>query len=323
IGPSESGKSTVLKQITLIYGTGFTPEQAATYREAMHTNLLVAISTLIKAMDSLEIPYSFKKPESVEERTQRYSDLPKVPETTISAIKQLWADSGVQYCFSRANEFQLVDSCAYIMENIDRVSDLNFVPTDDDILNARIMTHGIHESKFKAGKMSLVIYDVGGHRSERKKWAQFFEDAQAIIFIVAVSAYDQVCMEDEETSRMVEGFKLFDSICNHPLFTKTDMVLFLNKIDLFEEKIKVRPISLFFLDYRGPNEYKDSAKYFVKRFQNINKFPEDKKIYPHLTHATDTRQTKKILKSVLDSIQQYDMIFFPLSTHLTKSTDRH
>ena len=43
------------------------------------------------------------------------------------------------------------------------------------------------------------LFDVGGQRSERKKWIHCFEDVTAIIFCVAMSEYDQVLHEDETT----------------------------------------------------------------------------------------------------------------------------
>ncbi|ORY36848.1 guanine nucleotide binding protein, alpha subunit [Rhizoclosmatium globosum] len=392
LGAGESGKSTILKQMTLIYGTGFTPNQLETFRQAIQINILVSIVSLIKAMDKLRIPFGFKKPVDADEATRRLAafstnllleitvvdsnehsmddvqdesqlkstceegrsgsttdpiaDLSKqefavaggtdthesrvaalarefrkldhpsfgfnlkmaMQPETIAAIKEIWNDPGIQYCYTRANEFQLMDSCAYVMQHIDRISSADFVPTNEDVLNARIMTVGVHESNFKVGGMMLTIYDVGGQRSERKKWAQYFDDTQAILFLVAVSAYDQSCMEDDQTNRVVESMNLFSSICNHPLFKKTDMVLFLNKIDLFQTKIETRPISLYFQDYTGaPNSVQESAKYFIKRFQAINKYPNDKQIYPHLTHATDTNMTKKVLESVFESILKGNM----------------
>lgn len=42
------------------------------------------------------------------------------------------------------------------------------------------------------------MFDVGGQRSERKKWIHCFEGVTAIIFCVAMSAYDLVLAEDEE-----------------------------------------------------------------------------------------------------------------------------
>ena len=40
------------------------------------------------------------------------------------------------------------------------------------------------------------IVDVGGQRSERKKWIHCFEDVTAILFFVALSAYDLGLRED-------------------------------------------------------------------------------------------------------------------------------
>lgn len=62
-------------------------------------------------------------------------------------------------------------------------------------------------SKYRANKkinsLSFIyvyrLFDVGGQRSERKKWIHCFEDVTAIIFCVAMSEYDQVLHEDETT----------------------------------------------------------------------------------------------------------------------------
>lgn len=67
------------------------------------------------------------------------------------------------------------------------------------------------------------MFDVGGQRSERKKWIHCFEGVTAIIFIVAMSEYDLTLIEDQEmvntaldlTFRLVGSvncfLKLFDS----------------------------------------------------------------------------------------------------------------
>lgn len=102
------------------------------------------------------------------------------------------------------------------------------------------------------------MFDVGGQRSERKKWIHCFEGVTAIIFCVALSGYDLVLAEDEEMNRMIESMKLFDSICNSKWFVETSIILFLNKKDLFEEKIIRSPLTICFPEYTGRFYYKFS-----------------------------------------------------------------
>ena len=52
--------------------------------------------------------------------------------------------------------------------------------------------------------------------------------------------------EDETTNRMHESTRLFDSIANNKWFVDTSIILFLNKKDLFEEKIKKSPLTIAF-----------------------------------------------------------------------------
>lgn len=75
------------------------------------------------------------------------------------------------------------------------------MPTDQDVLRSRVKTTGITETKFVVGDLVYRMFDVGGQRSERKKWIHCFENVTAIIFVVAISAYDQVLIEDETVVR--------------------------------------------------------------------------------------------------------------------------
>lgn len=86
--------------------------------------------------------------------------------------------------------------------------------------------------------LNFKIIDVGGQRSERRKWIHCFEDVNAVLFVVAISEYNQVLMEDGVTNRMLESLKLFESIVNNKFFAATSFILFLNKEDLFDDKIK-------------------------------------------------------------------------------------
>ena len=65
------------------------------------------------------------------------------------------------------------------------------------------------------------------------------------------AGYDLVLAEDEEMNRMIESMKLFDSICNSKWFVETSIILFLNKKDLFEDKIQRSPLTICFPEYTG------------------------------------------------------------------------
>lgn len=133
------------------------------------------------------------------------------------------------------------------LESLRRISVLkDFISSECHIpitLNTGV-TNNFHLSQFR-------MFDVGGQRSERKKWIHCFEGVTAIIFCVALSGYDLVLAEDEEMNRMIESMKLFDSICNSKWFVATSIILFLNKKDLFEEKIVRSPLTICFPEYSG------------------------------------------------------------------------
>ena len=95
------------------------------------------------------------------------------------------------------------------------------------------------------------MFDVGGQRSERRKWINCFENVTAVVFLVAISEYDQLLLEDESVNRMHEALTLFDSICNSRWFIKTSIILFLNKIDRFKEKLPISPLNKYFPDFDG------------------------------------------------------------------------
>jgi len=49
---------------------------------------------------------------------------------------------------------------------------------------------------------SYRVVDVGGQRSERRKWIQCFDDVRAVLFVCALSGYDMTLFEDGKTVRV-------------------------------------------------------------------------------------------------------------------------
>ncbi|KAI9353572.1 guanine nucleotide binding protein, alpha subunit [Obelidium mucronatum] len=228
------------------------------------------------------------------------------PADRIEGLDAIWNDPGIQYCFSRSNEYQLIESCAYLMQHRHRICGPGYEPTEEDILSARIMTTSVSETRFRIKDVTYKVYDVGGQKSQRKKWAPLFEDVDAIIFVVAISAYNQVCFEAKDTNRIVDALEVFKGICEHSCFKNTGIILFLNKIDLFKVKVKTFPISDYFRTFKGNNTYEEGSEFFLNAFKALNKETR-RSVHAHLTWATDTRQIKKILDSVFTCIQEWNL----------------
>jgi hypothetical protein len=128
-----------------------------------------------------------------------------------------------------------------------------------------------------------------------------FQDVTACIFCVALSEYDLKLYEDDKTNRMHESLKLFKEICNSKWFASTAMILFLNKRDLFEEKIKKTDLSVCFPDYKGGNDAEAALTFITDKFLAQNENPR-KPIYPHAVCATDTDNVQRVFDATQDVV---------------------
>nr|CAD2197330.1 unnamed protein product [Meloidogyne enterolobii] len=99
-------------------------------------------------------------------------------------------------------------------ENIERIAEKDYRPTNQVILHTRVPTTGVVKLLFTLNGIDFNIFDVGGQRSERRKWIHIFDDVNAIIFVVAISEYDQKIREDNATVGRfkVDRFKNFFNI---------------------------------------------------------------------------------------------------------------
>ncbi|KAM4721316.1 guanine nucleotide-binding protein G(i) subunit alpha-2 [Rhinophrynus dorsalis] len=306
LGAGESGKSTIVKQMKIIHEDGYSEEECRQYRAVVYSNTIQSIMAIIKAMGNLKI--DFGDTARADDARQLFAlsctaeEQGILPDDLAGVIRRLWADQGVQACFNRSREYQLNDSAAYYLNDLERIARSDYVPTQQDVLRTRVKTTGIVETHFTFKELHFKMFDVGGQRSERKKWIHCFEGVTAIIFCVALSAYDLVLAEDEEMNRMHESMKLFDSICNNKWFTETSIILFLNKKDLFEEKITHSPLTICFPEYTGANQYDEAAGYIQSKFEDLNKRRDTKEIYTHFTCATDTKNVQFVFDAVTDVI---------------------
>ncbi|KAM4541936.1 guanine nucleotide-binding protein subunit alpha-11 isoform 1-T1 [Odontesthes bonariensis] len=265
LGTGESGKSTFIKQMRIIHGAGYSEEDKRGFIRLVYQNIFTSMQAMIRATENLKIPYKFEQ-NRANAMIVKEVDIEKIngfDHPYIAAIKTLWADPGIQEAYDRRREYQLSDSTKYYLSDLDRISDSNYLPTQQDVLRVRIPTTGIIEYPFDLQSIIFRMVDVGGQRSERRKWIHCFENVTSIMFLVALSEYDQVLVESDNENRMEESKALFRTIITYPWFQNSSVILFLNKKDLLEEKISYSHLVDYFPEFDGPQRDAQAAREFI------------------------------------------------------------
>ncbi|XP_040052773.1 guanine nucleotide-binding protein G(q) subunit alpha [Gasterosteus aculeatus] len=314
LGTGESGKSTFIKQMRIIHGRGYSDEDKRGFTRLVYQNIFTAMQAMIQAMSTLNIPYKYEQNKE-NAGLVRVVDVERV--TTLSnvyvdAIKCLWSDPGIQECYHRKREYQLSDSAKYYLNDLGRIADPGYLPTQQDVLRVRVPTTGIIEYPFDLEDVIFRMVDVGGQRSERRKWIHCFEEVTSIMFLVALSEYDQVLVESVNENRMEESMALFRTIINYKWFESSSVMLFLNKIDLLEEKIMHSHLVDYFPQYDGPQQdVKEGKEFILNMFVALNPYAK-KIIYSHFTCATDTDNIRFVFRAVKDHILQINLEVYNL-----------
>ncbi|SCV02064.1 LAMI_0G15566g1_1 [Lachancea mirantina] len=309
LGSGESGKSTILQQLKILHQNGFTKEELLELKPFIFDNLLETGRDLVNARRQLGVtlePHSGLTEEELEMVTSFSTpgaQLQKFPTDVARVLAKIWGLKSTQELITgeHRSEFYLMDSARYFMESLERISEPNYEPSVRDVLLCRKKTSGIFDTLVEMdANLKLHIYDVGGQRSERKKWIHCFDNVTLIIFCVSLSEYDQTLLEDKSQNRLEESLILFDSVVNSRWFARASIVLFLNKIDVFAEKVQHVPLEKYFPDFTGGKDINKAAKYILWRFVQLNRAHLN--IYPHVTQATDTSNIKLVFAAIKETI---------------------
>lgn len=331
LGSGESGKSTIVKQMKILHQNGYSKEELLEYKPFVYKNVMDCIKSVINAIIDLQ-PSLIKKSDDESNSIQTesnpnemsltskkkfldYNDLNEILDYEINInsdndfnvsiaqkIHKIYNIPEVQeFIKYQQGHFYLIDSTHYFLSDILRIAKPNYLPNLNDVLRTRKKTSGIYDFRFQMGSgLNIHMFDVGGQRSERKKWIHCFDNVTLIIFCIALSEYDQVLLEENSQNRLDESLTLFDSVVNSRWFARTSIVLFLNKIDVFAEKLPYSPLEDYFPDYNGGNNINKAAKYILWKFTQVNR--SGLNIFPHVTQATDTSNIELVFAAVKETI---------------------
>ncbi|XP_017087486.2 guanine nucleotide-binding protein G(f) subunit alpha [Drosophila bipectinata] len=332
LGTAESGKTTIIKQMRILHINGFTDAERRDKVPEIYQNIHDSILQLVAQMGVLGIDFG----SCTSERSADYIlSLPSLApeymnEEYCDHVMALWNDVGIRACYNRSNEFPLLDSAKYFLDNFERISDVEYIPSTEDILHSRKITTGISQISFRVeipksmggGEQEFRMYDVGGQRDQRNKWIQVFEGIQAVLFLISCSEFDQNLREDPTQNRLQEALKLFRAVWQNRFLASAGLIVFLNKYDIMERKIRAgKHIVDYFPEYedfcKRPQQdncfdESDWTKMFIKqKLVDITQEPfkrhsrnqvdlgtSERECYYHFTVATDTRCIKDVFCDV-------------------------
>ncbi|MES1910221.1 MAG: hypothetical protein MHM6MM_002858 [Cercozoa sp. M6MM] len=305
LGAGESGKSTFAKQLNHIHKgkEQLNEEERAEYKKVLAMNTVQSMKALIDGLDKFDIAVNEDSEEALT-RMREHGDHDPLDLDDAVAVEKLWADPGIQEVFNKhVSEIYFPDSGVYYFENVYRFVEEQFEPTEEDIIMARRRTVGMQRSDFRVPPVDWSVCDVGGQRCERKKWRMFFDNVQAILYVVNLAGYNRVLFEDQSKNRMMEALDLWDTMVNEAVFRDTPVYLFLNKKDLFDSQLRETPISETFPDYDGPNDVQDAIAFISQQF--LSRLPKGKKADVHVISARVKGDVRfafgEVKKSIMDA----------------------
>jgi len=312
LGADGSGKSTFIKQMQLIHGQGFNDNHRDENKTFVHQNIFDAMEIIVSQMGPLKINLA---EQSRNEDIKIFRNEENVLEDRLSSVGRLWEDSGVQSCYNRRSEYSsthpLNVSTKYFLDKIDLINVPGYLPIDDDIIRVRKSTVGVIQYEFTVNDINFKITDVGGEREEREHWIDFLaQRVTCVIFLAAVDEYDTYMeTEDNESkNRLKESIELFRNIQQLQWLNHTTFILFLNKKDIFEEKITngIHLIDHFDDFQEGFRREPQPALDFIRR-KFTETQPQMRRARMIYTHETEATETDHIIDDMSDTIQQINL----------------
>jgi len=231
-------------------------------------------------------------------------------------ILALWKDQGVRSVLKEKG-MQMEEISEFFLSELERVVGKAYVPTDDDILKARLDTPGILEHAFvsevehEANEeiIEWKFFDVGGARTQRLAWAPYFEDVNTIIFLAPLSEFNQVSAESG--NRLEDSVNLWRSVVMNKHLSNISLILLLNKCDLLRAKLDAGVQVKDYVPSYGSqsNDFTTVTNYFKAKFSELHKSQRcnhSRGLWIHITN-TVTETQSFITKSVREIVLRKNM----------------
>ena len=337
LGVEDSGKSALLRQIRLLHGDCYDQSELLAIKPQLIQNVIEAMQTIAIHTNTLSDEETETIRRRIISTNINDNPLQLFTQELYEDFVKLLSDPQIQRTMKYKNDgrFEIIDTAEYLLENMHKYCIPDYIPTFTDMIHSRKTTTNINKVRFafqdNAGSIEEVyeIFEMDPQKTAYRKWMHFFDNTTAIIFVASLSGYNQYklgrseCMlisgyirisnEFEffppELSGLIEQYcsanemqksiQLFGDIINLNVFKETHIILFLNKSDVFDQKIGKYPVRDHFEDFDGEEATDDAIQFFKRKFRNQRRNSQNYLggIHFHITCATDTSCIKKMFES--------------------------
>jgi hypothetical protein len=156
LGAGESGKSTIFKQMKILYGHSWNKDELLALKPVVFANIIQNMRLVLDYADVNGFDLG-----SDAELAKKFVALPDdadIAGENGKTLKTLWANAGVQEAWNKRSGFQVLDCLQYYASEIDRISQPGYVPTQQDVLQARVRTSGIVEEKYVIDGVQFTMF---------------------------------------------------------------------------------------------------------------------------------------------------------------------
>eukprot|EP00494_Astrolonche_serrata_P023143 UN23401 len=226
-------------------------EERMKYKDQIFDNILSGMKFCCEEFDKKrDEDVKIDMEDDFEKAIKHIQDIPgdkNIGKTDVQMIQILWKDERIKSIFAfhttEKSNGTIHAATSHFFDDIERIQG-DYQPTKEDVIRVRIRTSGIITQNFSVEKKRFEVYDVGGQISERRKWIHCFENVQGVLFVVSLVGYNEAMWEDRSENRMTDALQLFEQIANSRWFRTSAIIIFLNKKDLFQDRILKIPLSV-------------------------------------------------------------------------------
>jgi len=209
LGIGESGKSTLFKQLKILYGDyEMSDSEMEEVRSVIFSNIVDNMQILLAQCNEFGLSGELIHTDAWKMLRRAAT----IDEEIGAAITSLWSETKIQETWNRRSEFFVLDSAAYFFDNIARISAPDYMNKcsysdqdkkqyQQDFLYARTQTKNVHVERLKINDIRFEFIDVGGQKSERRRWIPFFGHVTVVLFVVSLSDFDTAVPENPGINR--------------------------------------------------------------------------------------------------------------------------